>query len=60
MIFAFAPFALLSFFDHRGHNGALGIGQGLVMSSAGDGRPDLRDGGYEVLVDLFDMDVLLD
>jgi hypothetical protein len=36
MIFALAPFALFSFCNHRGHNGTLGVGQGLVVRSPGD------------------------
>jgi hypothetical protein len=58
MIFALAPFALFSFFNHRGHNGTLGVGQGLVVSSPGDPCPNLWDGGDELTVDLFYVDVL--
>src|SRR6266849_6823247 len=51
-------FAFLGFGNHSLDDCALGIGQGLVMSRAGNGCPDLRDGGDELIAALLYMDVL--
>ncbi len=58
MVFSSTLLALLCLSNHTGHNGTLGISQGLVVGSPGDRCPDFGYRGDELAIDLFYVNVL--